>query len=116
MLDQAHIYVSGSRAEGLPRATIEAMARGLPVVTTGAGASRELVDPRVVVAIDDRRAFVAAVREVIEDPGFYRALSGENIARAEQVAALANPERLTEFLKRVAWSGNRVPAQGAEHP
>lgn len=43
-LDQIDIYLQPSRSEGLPRATIEAMSRGCPVVASSAGGLRELVE------------------------------------------------------------------------
>ncbi|GAB6858990.1 glycosyltransferase [Microbacterium xylanilyticum] len=99
LLDASDVYVSGSRSEGLPRATVEAMARGLPVITTDAGASRELVAPGAVVAVDDRRAFLAVLERLMSDDVWYRALSAENLVMAKEVARLAAPERLTDFLR-----------------
>jgi glycosyltransferase involved in cell wall biosynthesis len=48
-LDSCDIFVIPSRAEGLPRAVVEAMARGLPVIGTNVGGMFELVpDDRLV--------------------------------------------------------------------
>lgn len=99
LLDGSDVYVSGSRSEGLPRATVEAMVRGLPVITTDAGASRELVAPDMVVEVDDRRAFLAVLERLMSDKERYRALSAENVVMAKEVARLAAPERLTDFLR-----------------
>lgn len=100
LLDESDIYVSGSRTEGLPRATIEAMASGLPVVTTDAGAVREIVDPAAVVAVDDADAFVRVLSRVASDATWYEELSAANVRRASEVVALADPDRLTNFLRR----------------
>ena len=59
LLDGSDIYVSGARSEGLPRATLEAMARSLPVVSTSAGGERELLDSAWLTDVDDLAGFVA---------------------------------------------------------
>jgi glycosyltransferase involved in cell wall biosynthesis len=43
-LDDIDIYIQPSRAEGLPRAVIEAMSRGCPVIGSDAGGIPELLD------------------------------------------------------------------------
>ncbi|NLE05408.1 MAG: glycosyltransferase family 4 protein [Crenarchaeota archaeon] len=45
-LDQLDIYLQPSLAEGLPRALIEAMSRGLPCVASKTGGIPELLEPR----------------------------------------------------------------------
>lgn len=52
-LDSIDIYIQPSRFEGLPKATIEAMSRGCPCVTSNAGALPELLDEKYVIPIED---------------------------------------------------------------
>lgn len=47
-LDTLDIYLQPSRTEGLPRATLEAMSRALPVMTSNAGDMPSLIDPAFV--------------------------------------------------------------------
>lgn len=56
--------------DGLPVALVEAMAAGLPVVTTAVSGIPELVDAQVgwVVPPDDVAALVAALRAALDDP------------------------------------------------
>lgn len=50
--DEADLFVSSSRTEGLPRAMIEAMARGLPCVGTEVGGTPELLPPSAMCPVD----------------------------------------------------------------
>jgi glycosyltransferase involved in cell wall biosynthesis len=98
-LDTADVYVSASRAEGLPRATIEAMARALPVVSTRAGGSAELVDEHYLVDIDDLPGFIRTLDRVVRDSAELERLSQRSLRVAKEVSALAGQDRLSDFLR-----------------
>lgn len=61
VLDGADLFVMPSRSEGLPRALIEAMARGLPAIGTTVGGIPELLAPESLVPSDDPEALAAAI-------------------------------------------------------
>lgn len=70
---RAACFVLPSYAEGLPMALLEAMAHGIPVVTTPVGAISELVTPEVtglLVTPGDREAIAAAIGRVLGDAEF----------------------------------------------
>ena len=98
-LDEADVYVSASRAEGLPRATIEAMARALPVVSTRAGGSAEIVDDRCLVDIDDLPGLVKTIARIVRDPAEMERLSEKSLRVAHEVSGLASGDRLSDFLR-----------------
>lgn len=72
----ADLYVSASAFEGFGIALAEAVAAGLPVVTTAAGAVPGWLDPRAstVVPVGDVAALRAAIGRVLDDPGRRRSM------------------------------------------
>jgi teichuronic acid biosynthesis glycosyltransferase TuaC len=67
-LSAADVFVLSTRNEGWANVFLEAMACGLPVVTTDVGGNREVVsDPRLgrVVPFDDGPALVDALRDAL---------------------------------------------------
>lgn len=76
-------FVLSSVIEGMPNALLEAMALGLPVVTTAAGGSAEVVEDGrsgLVVPPGNASALAAAVARVLADPALASRL-GEAAAR-----------------------------------
>jgi glycosyltransferase involved in cell wall biosynthesis len=65
----ADLYVASSRHEGYGMAVAEALARGLPVVTTAAGAVGEWIDRRaaLVVPIGEVATLRAALASLLDD-------------------------------------------------
>jgi phosphatidylinositol alpha-1,6-mannosyltransferase len=86
-LDEADLFVMPSRAEGLPRALIEAMARGLPAVASTVGGIPELLDPEYLVPPDDAEALAGAIRTLLTDPARMAAAGRHNRRRAEDFAS-----------------------------
>jgi len=66
-LDQADLFVLPSRTEGLPRAMLEAMARGLPCIGTTVGGIPELLLPEDLVAPGDANALAQKIMGVSAD-------------------------------------------------
>lgn len=66
-LDQLDVYVQPSLTEGLPRALIEAMARGLPCVGTEVGGIPELLPSSCLVPSKDAKVLAHAVRGLLLD-------------------------------------------------
>lgn len=67
---QADIYVASSRHEGFGMAIAEAISRGLPVVTTAAGAVSEWLSPSaaLIVPSGDPDALGTALARVLREP------------------------------------------------
>lgn len=61
LLDEADLFCMPSRTEGLPRALIEAMARGVPAVGTAVGGIPELIEPEFCTRPSDPEALAAVI-------------------------------------------------------
>lgn len=65
-LDAANLFVLPSLTEGLPRALLEAMARGLPAVATNVGGIPELLPSECLVRPGDAKALAQKIRDVMD--------------------------------------------------
>jgi len=87
VLAQASIACLPSYREGLPKALLEAMAAGLPCVTTDVPGCREAVhhgDNGLLVPARDPRALADALKLLIEDPAMRQRMGSRGRARAER--------------------------------
>jgi glycosyltransferase involved in cell wall biosynthesis len=66
-LDSADLFVLPSLTEGLPRALLEAMARGLPAVATSVGGVPELLPAECLVPPRDVHALAAGIEQMMCD-------------------------------------------------
>ncbi|HYN93539.1 MAG TPA: glycosyltransferase, partial [Pilimelia sp.] len=100
-LDEAHLFLMPSRTEGLPRALVEAMARGLPAVGSTAGGIPELLPPEHLVPPDDPVALATAVRALLTDPHRMAAAADRNLRRARTYASSALMPRRAAYYRAV---------------
>jgi glycosyltransferase involved in cell wall biosynthesis len=83
-LDRADLFTMPSRQEGLPRAMIEAMARGLPAIGSTVGGIPELLPDEDLVPPNDVAALAAKIREMVTDPGRMARAAERNLAKARE--------------------------------
>jgi glycosyltransferase involved in cell wall biosynthesis len=83
-LDSVDLFVMPSRAEGLPRAMLEAMARGSPCIGSNIGGIPELLAADDLVPANDPKALAQKIMEVTSNPDRMKAMSERNLARAKQ--------------------------------
>ena len=81
-LDTSDLFVLPSRTEGLPRALIEAMARGLPCVASRVGGISELLHPDDLVPPGEALALAEKLEAVLSDDVRLREMSRRNIQTA----------------------------------
>ncbi len=100
-LDYADIFILVSKAEGLPRAMIEAMARGLPCIGSAVDGIPELLPPEELVPRGDATALARKMTEVIKDPARMTRMSAANLARARDYHDSALTHRRRQFFAHV---------------
>jgi glycosyltransferase involved in cell wall biosynthesis len=98
-LDNADLFVLPSRTEGLPRALIEAMARGLPCIASDVGGIPELL-PADDLFLPGRAAELAAkIVDVLADSDRRERMSARNVLKAAQFHEPRLRERRVEFYR-----------------
>lgn len=100
-LDRADLFVMPSRTEGMPRALIEAMARGLPAVGSDVGGIVELLPPERRFAREDVAGFAAAIAALLGDRQAYAAASERNLTLARSFAAEVLAPKRAAFYRAV---------------
>jgi glycosyltransferase involved in cell wall biosynthesis len=100
-LDPADIFLLPSRAEGLPRALVEAMARGLPAIGSTVGGIPELLAAEDLVPPGDVAALAGRIEELLSSPQrrYQAALRNLETARGYHEAIMQ--ERRRAFLRAV---------------
>ena len=98
VLDAHDIFVLPSQSEGVPRALIEAMGRGLPCVATDVGGIAELLSQDFLVRPRDPEGLAAAIDLLRTDDALYQDAVRKNQETAATISELAAPARLTTFL------------------
>lgn len=104
-LDSIDIYVQPSLQEGLPRAMIEAMSRGLPCYGTKTGGIPELINPACVCSNNRRIAdkFVVFLKEHTSEKAIKLAIENYHEAKKYEASVLRKrwQDFLLDFLKTV---------------
>ena len=111
LLNAANLFCQpNSGAEPFGITFIEALAAGLPVVTSGIGGGREIVDEScgLLVPAGDAVSLAAALRRMVTDVDLRRQMSNAAPARARQ---LCDPSRQLQRLSDVIE--NAVATRGA---
>lgn len=101
LLDAVDIFILASRTEGLPRALIEAMARGLPCLGTQVGGIPELLAPEDLVPPNDPAALAIQLQEVAMNPDRRRAMSERNLTIARNYHSDILMSRRIEYYRHV---------------
>jgi len=108
-LAAADAFVLPTRVEGSCNSVIEAMACGIPVVTSNGRYMDDIVDDDVAVRVDpmDVRAIRAAIVALMNDPARRTAISEACLKRAKQFDINLRAKRVTAWMEELARSHRR---------
>lgn len=126
-LDRADLFVLPSRSEGLPRALIEAMARGLPCIGSTVGGIPELLHQDDLVCPNDATGLFRMIDTCIEEPGRLLRMSERNLLKARDYHEGALRQARVEFYRwlrteterswtRTSWPGTEGRRGVADRP
>lgn len=105
ILQRADVFVLSSLSEGISNAVLEAMACGVPIVTTDCGGMREAVTDGaegLVVPVRDPEAMATALLRLALDPERRRAMGRSARTRAEsQFSLTEQAEKFAQLYRSV---------------
>jgi glycosyltransferase involved in cell wall biosynthesis len=117
LLRGAQVALNASRVDNLPNALLEALASGVPVVSTDAGGIPWLLeDGRTgrLTPVDDVEALAAAVAAVLQDAALARTLSQNGLREARRYTwDEVRPVLMTAYRECLAGTAARVPVAEA---
>jgi len=96
-LSRSDLFVLPSRMEGLPRAMIEAMARGLPCVGTTVDGIPELLDDHCTVPPNKSKDLAEVIANLVVDPHEMSRQATQNLMKARDYHHSILSERRTDL-------------------
>lgn len=83
-LDSLDLYIQFSKTEGVPRAMLEAMARGCPIVSSNVGGIPELLEDRFLVKSGDVAMLSNKIKSLLTNTEQYQSSIEQNIKTAKR--------------------------------
>ncbi len=100
-LDDIDIYIQPSRTEGLPKATIEAMSRGCPVISSNAGGLPDLVKNEFLHNPEDFGEMARLIQKLADDEALMMEMSDYSLKKSEEFLLDIMNEKIDGLFKDV---------------
>lgn len=99
ILDDADLFAMPSRTEGVPRALVEAMARGLPCIGSEIGGIPELLPPECLFTSGSVEELTSLLGKAVSDNKWLARQGALNLERAQATFETLDPNRVNEFFR-----------------
>ena len=100
-MDRSDLFVFPSTTEGMPRALIEAMARGMPCIGTHVGGIPELLPPEDMVPPRNASMLASKILATLANASRLERMARSNVQTARKYTARRLNERRLQFYKTV---------------
>lgn len=101
VLIESDLLMFPTIGEGLPRTVIEAMAVGLPCLSTAVNGIPELLEKEYLFDQQDVKGFADKSAEILTDESKYKKISERNFCKAHEYENGVLTERRNEFYRRL---------------
>ena len=102
---RAHVFVLPSLNEALGNVTQEALASGLPIVTTKTGAAELIDDNGFIIAKKSAKEIAEALRKIIEDENLRKKFSARSRELAENMSWENTAKKYYELFESAKLNG-----------
>ena len=100
-LKRCDLFVFPTMAEGLPRCVLEAMAEGMPVLSSPVCGIPEILNEECLIPFDDPDGYADKIIELMNNPDEMTRLSKENLETALKFKNSALMKKRTSFYKKL---------------
>lgn len=101
LLKQSDLFIFPTLSEGLPRSLIEAMAAGLPCLSTAVGGIPEILESKYLFLPTDHEGLASKIAELMRNPQELEAMSKKNCEVAREFVLDEVNSRAREFFSKL---------------
>ncbi|WP_317313447.1 glycosyltransferase family 4 protein [Absicoccus porci] len=98
---KSDVFVFPTKGEGLPRGILEAMAVGMPVLSSPVGGIPEILDQECLYAPNDVEGYVREICKMLDDTSVLNEMSKRNFIKSQEFDNRILQQRRNEFYQKL---------------